>query len=110
MDVHIRQHNDIKIIDLVGDLDSNTSNTAYEYIQGQLNPKDRVILNMKDVNYMSSAGIRTLLLLYRAVNNSGGQIVLTDLQGPLRETLDLTGFLEYFDTHDTVDAGIQALK
>lgn len=109
MDLEIQEQNGIKIIHLKGDLDSQTATTVYEQLSGQLAAKDRVVLNMQQVAYMSSAGIRTLLLLYRSVLNNEGKIVLVNLQEPLQETLDITGFLEYFNTHDSLDAGLKAI-
>lgn len=109
MEIEIQIQNGVKIINLRGDLDSHTANDVQERLQDQLVARDRVVLNMQHVAYMSSAGIRTLLLLYRSVLNGGGKIVLVNLQEPLQETLDITGFLEYFNTQDSLDAALKAI-
>jgi anti-sigma B factor antagonist len=109
MDLEIQEQNGVKIIHLKGDLDSQTANDVYEQLQTKLTAKDKVVLNLQQVPYMSSAGIRTLLLLYRSVLNNDGRIVLVNLQEPLQETLDITGFLEYFNTQDSLDAGLKAI-
>jgi anti-sigma B factor antagonist len=109
MEIDIQVQNGVKIINLKGDLDSHTATEVHDRLQAQLSDKDRVVLNMQQVAYMSSAGIRTLLLLYRAVLNNDGKIVLVNLQEPLQETLDITGFLEYFNTKDSLDDGLKAM-
>jgi anti-sigma B factor antagonist len=109
MDLEIRDHNGIKIVELAGELDSTSSPEVYEAVRQRLGDKDSVIVNMTDVNYMSSAGIRTLLLLYRSIAEAGGQVVLVGLSEFLQETLDVTGFLEYFNTQADLDAGLKAI-
>lgn len=110
MDYQIRTENDVKIIAMDGELNSTTSDPAYKQISKQLEPGERVILDMTHVNYMSSAGIRTLLLLYRSIKESNGRVVLVGLSEDIQDTLSLTGFLEFFDTRNTLDAALKAIR
>lgn len=110
MDYQVRVEQEIKVIDLAGELNSTTSSPIHKAISDELVAGESVILNMTHVSYMSSAGIRTLLLLYRSVMESGGQIVLVGLSEDLQDTLSLTGFLEFFNTQPTLDAGLQAMR
>lgn len=110
MEVNIHTENEITVIEMAGDLNSDTANHAYNEIVNNLGTPQRVVLDMQRVPYMSSAGIRTLLLIYRSVKNSGGKIILTGLSEDLQDTLSLTGFLEFFDTQASLDAGIRALR
>lgn len=110
MNINFQQSGDVKIIELDGELNSDTSPAVYEEIINKITETDRVILNMSKVRYMSSAGIRTLLLLYRSLNSGGGKVVLVGLSEELADTLSITGFLEFFDTQNTLDAGLQAVQ
>jgi anti-sigma B factor antagonist len=58
---------------------------------------------------MSSAGLRMLLVLYRSIAGSGGKVVLAGLAGDLEDTMQLTGFLDFFDHYATVNDGISIL-
>lgn len=110
MDINFQKSGDIKIIEMDGELNSDTSSEVYDAINEQISPTDRVILDMRKVRYMSSAGIRTLLLVYRSLSNGGGKVVLVGLSEELRDVLSITGFLEFFNTQNTVDAGLQAVQ
>ncbi|MEM6528529.1 MAG: STAS domain-containing protein [Chloroflexota bacterium] len=110
MDVNIQDSSGIKIIEMDGELNSDTSTPTYNLIMNHITPKDRVVLEMTTDNYLSSAGIRPLLLIYRSFMNAGGKVVLVGLSEDLRDTLSITGFLEFFHIHSTLDAGIQAIK
>ena len=108
MDVNIYNSNSVKIVELAGELNSDTATSAHNTIIEQIQPGESVLINMTNVSYMSSAGIRTLLLLYRSIRENGGQSVIVGLSEQLEDTLSVTGFLEFFTTRPTVDAGMRA--
>jgi anti-sigma B factor antagonist len=64
---------------------------------------------MTKVPYMSSAGIRVLLSTYRTVSGNGGKIVIVGLADEVKETMTVTGFIKFFQTFDTLEAGKQAV-
>ncbi len=61
------------------------------------------------VSFMSSAGLRMLLVLYRTIRGRGGKILLVGLSEDLRSTMSLTGFLDLFHHHPTLEAGLAEL-
>ncbi len=110
MEVDVTETNNVKIITLQGDMNSETAEKVHNILNSHVVGSERVVLDMTDVTYMSSAGIRTLLLLYRSFKNNNGKVVLVGLSEDLQDTLSLTGFLEFFNTQPTLDDGIEALK
>lgn len=64
---------------------------------------------MAGVSFMSSAGLRMLLVLYRGISGGGGQVVLVGLSEDLQNTMALTGFLNLFHHHPTLEAGLAEL-
>ena len=72
-------------------------------------PGVKLILDMTQVSFMSSAGLRMLLVLYRTVRGRGGKILLVGLSEDLRNTMSLTGFLDLFHHHPTLEAGLTEL-
>jgi anti-sigma B factor antagonist len=64
---------------------------------------------MSGVPYMSSAGLRVLLMVYRRVSGKGGRAVLVGLSEDLKDTMSLTGFLDFFAHKDSLEAGIAEL-
>ena len=110
MDINIKTISGVSVIEISGDLDGNTAPTAQAEILPLAQPGSKTILDMSGVPYMSSAGLRMLLVTYRQVSGNDGQIVLVGLSEELRDTMSVTGFLDFFATHDTVDAGMAALS
>jgi anti-sigma B factor antagonist len=97
------------VVQLVGDLDSGTVPPVQEKILPIATPKVKAVVDMTRVGYMSSAGLRMLLLLYRSISGGGGKIVIVGLSSDLEDTMSMTGFLDFFDHFATLDAGLQAI-
>ena len=62
--------------------------------------KRAVIVDMAGVDYISSAGLRTLLLAYRHAQSEGSMVMLTGLRDEVRFVMSATGFLSLFEIED----------
>jgi len=61
----------------------------------------KIILDMKDLEYMSSAGFRALLAAQRVCKRyNRGELVLVNVPDRIRDALELAGFTELFKTFD----------
>ena len=72
-------------------------------------PGSKILLDMSQVDYLSSAGLRMLLSLYRQVSSNNGSIALVGLSEEIKDSMSVTGFLRFFTLYDTVDAGLAAM-
>ncbi|MBE9040150.1 anti-sigma factor antagonist [Oscillatoriales cyanobacterium LEGE 11467] len=109
MNIQIENLDEITLIDLIGDLDANTAPQVQERVLPIAQTSGKILLNMAEVPYLSSAGLRMLLHLYRQVGENKGKVVLVALVEEIRETMEVTGFLQFFDTYETLDKGVEAL-
>lgn len=51
-----------------------------------------VLVDLGDVPYMSSAGLRLLLTAHKTMLAKGGELQIANVQPSVREVLDITGF------------------
>jgi anti-sigma B factor antagonist len=109
MEINVRKSKDVTIVELAGDMDGSTAPVAQAQIVPLAESGVKIIMDMSKVPYMSSAGLRMLLVLYRTVKSRGGNVVLVGLAQELSDTMALTGFLDFFEHYDTVDQGMMAL-
>ncbi|MBW4427850.1 MAG: STAS domain-containing protein [Nostoc desertorum CM1-VF14] len=100
----------ITVVEIVGDIDTNTAPLAQERILPLAQPETRMILEMTNVPYMSSAGLRMLLSLYRELSAKGGQIILVGLSEEIQDTMSMTGFLDFFQTRNTLDEALETFN
>ncbi len=100
----------VSVVKLEGDLDGNTAPTAQARIVPLIQPGCKIVLDMTGVSYMSSAGLRVMLLVFRQVKARGGAIALSGLSEEVKDTMSLTGFLDFFSTYDTVEAATAEVR
>ena len=81
-------------ITLEGRLDTGTS-PQLETLLNQLfqNPVRGLQLNMRGVDYVSSAGIRVVLLAMKKIKAGGGTFMMTELQPPVKKVFDIAQVL-----------------
>jgi anti-sigma B factor antagonist len=63
---------------------------------------------MSRVDYLSSAGLRLLLLLYREIISRNGQLVLVGVYPEIRTVMSHTGFLSFFTLADSQQEALHA--
>ena len=97
MEILVRKSQDVTIVELTGDMDGNSAPEAQTQMLQLAEADTKIVLDMTKVPYMSSAGLRMLLVVYRTVKSRGGTIVLVGLSEELRDTMALTGFLDFFE-------------
>lgn len=110
MEINVKSSGQVTVVEVAGDIDSNTAPQAQERILPLVQPAAKILLDMRGVEYMSSAGLRMLLSMYRQVSRQSGNIVLVGLAEDIKDTMSVTGFLNFFTTRDTLDEGLKALS
>lgn len=96
----------ITIIALDGELDSGTAPRTQGGLEELLPRNDTAILDLTALSYMSSAGLRVLLLAHRQASRTGVRLILASVPDGVRETMSATGFLDFFVVTDSVDAAV----
>ena len=97
----------ITVIRLTGEIDATNAAIVQQKVLPLTTPGCRLILDLSQVGYMSSAGLRMLLSLYRQAAGKQGQVMLVGLSEELTDTMSMTGFLGYFKTEPTLATGLQ---
>ena len=86
---------DSLIINLSGRVDSGNAQDVEEAIKEVLgaNPSDAITLDLDDLEYISSAGLRVILRLAKGA----GSFKIINASAPVYEIFDMTGFTEMFE-------------
>ena len=77
---------------MIGRLDSNTSVEAEKVIDELTGRFDTLILDMKELDYISSAGLRILKRAYMAMRRKDGRLYLKNVNKMVMEVFEVTGF------------------
>jgi anti-anti-sigma factor len=111
MDIQKERVGDVHVVTADGRLDgiysSAFANQVGELITGT-NPK--ILIDFTNIDFVTSAGLRAVLLLMRKAKASGGAFALCGVNDQVREVLDVSGFAEMFSIHPGRAEGIAALN
>lgn len=110
MDVSSRVVDDATVVTLRGELDGKTAPAVQQQVVVLIPAGGKILLDMAEVGYMSSAGLRMMLLLYRQALSQDSRIALVGLAEEIRDTMSATGFLDFFVVSDTVESGLARLE
>lgn len=67
-----------------------------------------LVLDCSGIVMLTSAGLRVLLLLHREASASGKHLALAAVPPAVRDVMEVTGFLDQFQSHPTVAEAIAA--
>lgn len=97
-----------KVIRLKGRLDATNAPDLEKELKPIIeNTMGTLLINMKDLDYISSAGLRTLLLGAKLLKNKGGALALCNLQDAVKEVFDIAGFTELFPVYASEEEGLE---
>jgi anti-sigma B factor antagonist len=98
------------ILEICGSIDGSTAPQLRDAIIETAQPERKLLLDLKGVNFMSSAGLRVMLLLHRQLQHSNSRVVLVGLVEPIYDAMEATGFLRYFATAPDLDSARDMLE
>lgn len=107
MSIETDHRDDILILRPLGRLDSSNSPELEHLLSAHLDAGcQRLVLDFSRLSYISSAGLRVVLLAGKKLHVRQGKIVLTSLQDMVRDVFDMSGFLTLFAVTDSLDEGL----
>ncbi len=107
MEIKEEKRGEVKIIELRGRLDAVTSPAVEKRLltlvaQGEA----RITFDLSSLNYVSSLGLRVLMVVAKQVQTGGGKLALATLNDSVREIFNLAGFTHLFAVFQTVDEAV----
>ena len=86
------------IVAFTGRLDTPAAQEANPVINPLLEDADKtIILDCKEMSYISSSGLRIFLTLRKAAEDKGGKIIIQNINDDIRSVFMMTGFLNLFE-------------
>ena len=90
MEINKAISNQNVIITLKGRLDDEAKSIDFDEVE-------TVTLNLKDLEYISSSGLRVILALYKNLKGKGGNLKIVNVSNTIMELFSMTGMSDYLD-------------
>jgi anti-sigma B factor antagonist len=101
---------EVLVATITGNIDGQTAPSLQVQLVERLTTASSAVFDVAAVPYMSSAGFRLLLLMYRTVAMRGGQLAIVGLSDEIRDTMEMTGFLDFFVVASSVDEALAQVQ
>jgi anti-sigma B factor antagonist len=101
--------NNAVILAVEGRLDSTTSAELERKLLARMEGGEKdFLLDFAGMDYISSAGLRVLLMAAKRCQKMAGKVVLSALNVNVREVFDIAGFTGLFTIYDSKEEAVQA--
>ena len=111
MEIKQDKHGDVAVLNLIGRLDANTSGELESVLIPLIDEGEKkIILDFSALEYISSAGLRLLLLAAKKLRNNKGEIILCSMKDFIKEIFEISGFTPIFKIDDTKEAALKELE
>ncbi len=81
---------------LSGKLDTTTAPNLDAAIEEKISDLKEIVFDCKDLDYVSSAGLRVILKTQKTMNQQGS-MKLTNVSDTIMEIFDITGFVDFLN-------------
>ena len=111
IETSLRHHDDIPILDVVGEIDIYTTPQFKEAVSAAIGEnKPAIIINMAQVTYMDSSGFGTLLSATKRLKPVDGALYLTGCNEAIQRMLQITRLNTIFGVYVTEDEALAAAR
>jgi len=108
MDVELTETHQGRVLIIAprGRIDSSTAPAFEKQLMERLAHHSFLVLDFSAVDFLSSAGLRLLILAAKQINQDEGRLILCGVSQPIHDILEISGFLGLIEV---VDSRAQAL-
>src|ERR1700761_6525113 len=109
MNITFKKSGDVEIAEIEGSIDSKTSPELQQSVLDVIPGTSKIILDMTKVGFVSSAGLRVLLMVYRQIKGKNGKIILVGVSDEIKDVMFMTGFITIFEIEKTLDEALSKI-
>lgn len=93
MEFKVDKLGEVTVVRISGNLDTQTSPDSQKQLTQLIdNGAKKILIDFEDLNYISSSGLRMLLVAAKQLKAVSGQLRVCNLKAVVREVFDVSGF------------------
>lgn len=107
VDLYPEYDNSVLVLNPLGRIDGTNAKEFEDALLGRISAGDsQILMNFEGINYISSAGLRVLLMAAKRTSQADGQLALFAVQEHVQEVFKFSGFAEIIPIHDDRTAAL----
>jgi anti-anti-sigma factor len=100
----------VLVVTLKGRLDAATSKAVEDRLLSLIEGGDvRLVIDLEQLDYISSVGLRVLMLTAKRLRTANGAIVVCALQPTVQQVFEIAGFITIFRIFPNREAAVAAI-
>lgn len=104
MDINKEKKGEFLVLQIVGRIDTTNYTEFEKFISEVIDLGDKnLVLDCKNLNYISSSGLRVFLITQKRLMGAAGKLHLCNMQPSIKEIFDISGFSTIFKIFDSED-------
>lgn len=108
MDVETNVSGEVNVVRIGGNLDSDSFPEAQSQITNLIEQGARkILLDLKELVYISSAGLRVLLIAAKQLKEHGGELRISNLNNMVQDVFEISGFSKIFNVFNDEAEALQ---
>ena len=93
MQISVKTTNEVKVLAFEGRMDTQTSPDAQQQLTRLIEEGEtKILVNLEKLDYISSAGLRVLLVVAKQLKATDGELRICSLNEVVKEVFDISGF------------------
>jgi anti-anti-sigma factor len=110
MEINTEKGKNCVIVSVKGKVDAVTSPAFEKRLSELIEQGETVLLlNMSALDYISSAGLRSILATAKQLKTKDGKLIFSGLQGPVKDVFKISGFGSIFKIFETAEEALKQL-
>jgi len=110
MELNARKEGDALVVSVKGRIDAITAPDFEKYLTEQADKSEKsLVVNMKELYYISSAGLRAVLGAAKKLKEKRGDMILAEVQDTVREVFEIAGFSTFLKIFDTEKSALEQI-
>ena len=110
MDVATERQDDVLSVLVSGRIDGSNAAAFEEAVRAAISDSDRaVVMDLEKLSYISSAGLRVLLMIAKNLSGRDAKLVLCAMSDQIREVIEISGFDKIIPVHPSKAEALASL-
>lgn len=110
MEINVRREKDVVVVSVKGRMGEVSAPEFEKRMNELINEGDtKFLVDLKGLEYISSAGLRGLLATAKILKEKNGKIFLSGLMGAVKDVFEISQFISIFQTFETVDSALSGM-
>jgi stage II sporulation protein AA (anti-sigma F factor antagonist) len=110
MEIQSRMEGRAAVVTVTGRMDAQTASAYQEKMNALMaGGTTAAVVDFDGLDYISSTGLRAVLVTAKALMGKGGQVRFANVKGSVREVFEMSGFSALFPMHESVAAALAGI-